>query len=141
MKSYYSNEELQEFKILITNKIKKAEEEYELLRKSISRDNNGTDDTCRSFNLMEEGQATLSHEENNILAQKQYKFLEALKGALIRIENKSYGICFKTGQLIPKERLIAVPHTTVTIENKKSVITNIDISKNYDQETTEQDLI
>lgn len=118
-KVYYSDSELQEFKKVIITKLSSAEEQYKTLKDDLSKVNsNGTDDTGWTFNMLEDGANTLSKEEINILAQKQLKFIDALKNALIRIENKSYGICRQTGDKIPKERLLAVPHTTVSINQK-----------------------
>jgi RNA polymerase-binding transcription factor DksA len=118
MANRYSDSDLKEFKQLINTKLEKAEKELISLKESMSKNNNGTDDTGWTFNMMEDGQATLSKEEVAIMAQKQEKFIIALKSALGRIENKTYGICYKTNELIPKERLKAVPHTTVIITQK-----------------------
>src|SRR5690554_3637173 len=99
----YSDEELQEFKEIIEAKLKEADEDLQILRNSLSyRDDNGTDDTGRSFNMMEDGSETLSREEMAQLALRQEKFAENLRNALIRIENKTYGICRVTGKLINK---------------------------------------
>ena len=115
----YSDADLQEFKVLIQEKIKKAERDLFLLNESFLNDqNNGTDDTSPTFKAFEEGAETLSKEQNAILAGRQEKFLRDLKHALIRIENKTYGVCRVTGKLIPKERLMAVPHATLSIEAK-----------------------
>lgn len=115
----YSDAELQEFKKLIQDKIAKAENDLGLIKESfINNQNNGTDDTSPTFKAFEEGAETLSKEQNAILASRQEKFLRDLKHALIRIENKTYGICRVTGKLIPKERLQAVPHATLSIEAK-----------------------
>jgi DnaK suppressor protein len=120
-KSRYSDEELSEFKELILGKLKEAQEDYELLRGSLSNsDNHGTDDTGRSFNMMEDGSDTLSREEVAQLAVRQEKFIQSLHNALIRIENKTYGICRVTGKLIRKERLKLVPHATLSIEAKNA---------------------
>lgn len=115
----YSDEDLQEFKEIIEGKLEEAYEDLQILRNSLSlKDNNGTDDTGRSFNMMEDGSDTLSREENSQLALRQEKFIENLNNALIRIENKTYGICRVTGKLIKKERLKLVPHATLSIEAK-----------------------
>lgn len=115
----YCDTDLQEFKELILKKIEKAEKDLELLRENfINNKNNGTDDTSPTFKAFEEGAETLGKEQNAILAGRQEKFIRDLKHALIRIENKTYGICRVTGQLIPKERLLAVPHATLSIEAK-----------------------
>ena len=115
----YSDADLQEFKAIIQQKIEKAEKDLALLRESFINDqNNGTDDTSPTFKAFEEGAETLSKEQNAILAGRQEKFIRDLKHALIRIENKTYGICRVTGKLIDKERLKAVPHATLSIEAK-----------------------
>ncbi|MDP9957041.1 TraR/DksA family transcriptional regulator [Epilithonimonas hungarica] len=115
----YSDAELQEFKQLIQDKIAKAENDLGLIKESfINNQNNGTDDTSPTFKAFEEGAETLSKEQNAILASRQEKFVRDLKHALIRIQNKTYGICRVTGKLIPKERLRAVPHATLSIEAK-----------------------
>jgi DnaK suppressor protein len=117
-KTRYSDSELVEFKELINKKIKEALEDYEMLKASLSNDNHGTDDTGRTFNMMEDGSETLSREEVAQLAARQESFIENLKNALKRIENKTYGICRVTGKLIQKERLRLVPHATLSIEAK-----------------------
>ena len=115
----YSDAELQECKKLIQDKIAKAENDLGLIKENfINNQNNGTDDTSPTFKAFEEGAETLSKEQNAILASRQEKFLRDLKHALIRIENKTYGVCRVTGKLIPKERLQAVPHATLSIEAK-----------------------
>ena len=115
----YSDEDLKEFKELIQKKIDKAERDLMLIRESFINDqNNGTDDTSPTFKAFEEGAETLSKEQNAILAGRQEKFVRDLKNALIRIENKTYGICRVTGKLIGKDRLRAVPHATLSIEAK-----------------------
>ncbi len=119
-KTRYSDEELQEFKELILQKLEKAKEDYELLKKTINNsDGNDTQDTSPTFKVLEEGAAVLSKEEAGRLAQRQFKFIQHLQAALIRIENKTYGICRETGKLISKERLRAVPHATLSIEAKR----------------------
>lgn len=115
----YSDQELAEFKAIIEEKIKKAEQDLHLLREAFKNDlNNGTDDTSPTFKAFEEGSEIMSKEQNAILAARQEKFIRDLKNALIRIENKTYGICRVTGKLIDKERLKAVPHATLSIEAK-----------------------
>ena len=115
----YSDSDLKEFKELIQQKIEKAEKDLMLIRESFINDqNNGTDDTSPTFKAFEEGAETLSKEQNALLAGRQEKFVRDLKNALIRIENKTYGICRVTGKLIGKDRLRAVPHATLSIEAK-----------------------
>lgn len=119
-KNRYSDEELQEFKELILSKLKKAQADYEMYRSSITQvDGNDIADTSPTFKVLEEGAATLSKEEAGKLAQRQLKFIQHLQAALVRIENKTYGICRDTGNLISKERLRAVPHATLSIDAKK----------------------
>ncbi|MBQ0030046.1 MAG: TraR/DksA C4-type zinc finger protein [Paludibacteraceae bacterium] len=118
-KTRYSDEELQEFKELILSKLEKAKAEYESLRASMNNtDGNDISDTCPTFKALEEGASTLSKEEAGRQAQRQMQFIQHLQAALVRIENKTYGICRTTGKLIPKERLRAVPHTTQSVEAK-----------------------
>ena len=118
-KTRYSDDELQEFKEIILKKLEKAQSDYELLKSSImNTDGNDVSDTSPTFKVLEEGASTLSKEEAGQLAQRQMKFIQHLKNALIRIENKTYGICRETGKLIPKERLRAVPHATLGIDQK-----------------------
>ena len=120
-KTRYSDEELQEFKALILGKLDKARQDYELYKNAITQgDGNDTQDTSTTFKVLEEGAATLSKEEAGKLAQRQQKFIQHLEAALIRIENKTYGICRETGALISKERLRAVPHATLSIDAKNS---------------------
>ncbi|MFA5325386.1 MAG: TraR/DksA C4-type zinc finger protein [Bacteroidales bacterium] len=117
----YSDEELQEFKELILEKLAKAREDYDILKGAVNHSSsNDTEDTSPTFKVLEEGASALSKEELGQLAARQYKFIQNLEGALIRIENKSYGICRETGKLIPKERLKLVPHATLSIEAKNS---------------------
>ena len=117
----YSDSDLQEFKDLINCKLKEAKEDLNLLKGSLSHsDDHGTNDTGRSFNMMEDGSDTLSREEVAQLASRQEKFIASLKNALMRIENKTYGICRVTGKLIKKERLKLVPHATLSIEAKNA---------------------
>ncbi len=117
-KTRYSEAELAEFKKLIIEKLEEAHKDLDLLNKSLSKSDNGTDDTGRTFNMMEDGSETLSREENAQLAARQEKFIQNLEFALARIENKTYGICRVTGKLIQKERLLLVPHATLSIEAK-----------------------
>jgi len=120
-KTRYSDEELQEFKELIQQKIAKAQVDYNLLKNIITHEHsNDTEDTSPTFKVLEEGAATLSKEEAGKLAQRQHKFIQHLDAALIRIENKTYGICRETGKLISKERLRAVPHATLSIGAKQN---------------------
>ncbi|HCQ28979.1 MAG TPA: molecular chaperone DnaK [Flavobacteriales bacterium] len=121
-KTRYSDEELQEFKELIEKKIKEAQENLRALRDQLShKDDFGTDDTSPTFKMMEDGSETMSREELAQLAARQEKFIQHLQNALVRIENKTYGICRVTGKLIPKERLRAVPHATLTVEAKEQM--------------------
>lgn len=120
-KTRYSDEELEEFRALIQEKLDKAQQEYEELRSYVSNsEGNDVNDTSPTFKTLEEGATTLSKEESGRLAQRQIKFIQHLQAALIRIENKTYGICRETGKLIPKERLRAVPHATLSIEAKNT---------------------
>ncbi len=114
----YSDQELEEFKALILNKIESAEKDIEVLKNNIGADN-GTDDTYSAFKAFEEGSETLSKESNTMLITRQEKFIRDLRNALIRIENGTYGICRITGKLIQKERLKLVPHATMSIEAKQ----------------------
>lgn len=115
----YSDKDLEEFKVLIQEKIDKAEHDLELIKSAYMNDhNNGTDDTSPTFKAFEEGSETMSKEANSALAIRQEKFIRDLRNALIRIENKTYGVCRVTGKLINKERLKLVPHATLSIEAK-----------------------
>lgn len=115
----YSDADLAEFKELIQMKLEKAKNDLDLIRSAYLNDlNNGTDDTSPTFKAFEEGSETMSKEANSQLAIRQEKFIRDLKNALIRIENKTYGICKVTGKLINKERLKLVPHATMSIEAK-----------------------
>lgn len=117
----FSDTELAEFKELIENKLAEAKEDLDILNKTLANtDNNGTDDTSHDFKMMEDGSEALSREETAQLAARQEKFIQHLKNALIRIENKTYGICRVTGKLIRKERLRLVPHATLSIEAKEA---------------------
>jgi len=119
MKVRYSDKELSEFKKLIENKITKAKVDHELLKSAYMNDgNNGTEDTSPTFKAFEEGSETMSKEANTQLAIRQEKFIRDLNNALIRIENKTYGICRVTGKLINMQRLLLVPHATLSIEAK-----------------------
>jgi DnaK suppressor protein len=118
-KTRYADAELEEFRKIILEKLDKAQKDYEMLRNGLTNlDGNDVMDTSPTFKVLEEGAATLSKEESGRLAQRQMKFIQHLQAALIRIENKTYGICRETGKLIPKERLRAVPHATLSIEAK-----------------------
>ena len=120
-KNRYSDEELEEFRQIINEKLEIAQRDYEALKASLmNADNNSTDDTSPTYKVLEEGANTLSKEETTRLAQRQMKFIQSLQAALVRIENKTYGICRETGKLIPKERLRAVPHATLCIEAKQN---------------------
>ncbi len=115
----YSDEELQMFKDLIMQKLEAAQVEYQQLKSAVTHSSsNDTEDTSPTFKVLEEGASALSKEEAGQLAQRQYKFIRSLEAALVRIENKSYGICRETGKLIPKERLLLVPHATLSVEAK-----------------------
>lgn len=116
----YSDEELQEFKAIIEEKLDKAMREFENLRAVVmNNDGNGVQDTSPTFKVLEEGAGTRDKEEAARMAERQRKFIQHLQAALVRIENKTYGVCRITGQLIPKDRLRAVPHATTTVEAKE----------------------
>lgn len=120
-KKRYSDEELQEFKEIILEKLAKAQRDYEMLSADVANGHgNDIADTSPTFKILEEGASTLGKEEAGRLAQRQMKFIQHLQAALVRIENKTYGICRETGELIPKERLRAVPHATLSIDVKKA---------------------
>lgn len=120
-KTRYSDAELAEFKEIILEKLATAQKDYEALKASLTNmDGNDTSDTSPTFKVLEEGAATMSKEEAGRLAQRQMKFIQHLQAALVRVENKTYGVCRETGQLIPKERLRAVPHATLTVDAKNS---------------------
>ncbi|MDR1671879.1 MAG: TraR/DksA C4-type zinc finger protein [Bacteroidales bacterium] len=124
-KTRYSDVELEEFRAIILDKLDKATKDYDLLKGTITGGSgNDTEDTSPTFKVLEEGAATLSKEEAGRLAQRQSKFIQHLQAALVRIENKTYGICRETGLLIPKERLRAVPHATLSIEAKNVELKN-----------------
>ncbi|MFK7832893.1 MAG: TraR/DksA family transcriptional regulator [Winogradskyella sp.] len=115
----FSDKDLEEFRTIVQNKIKKAEHDLELIKSAYMNDHdNGTNDTSPTFKAFEEGSATMSKEANSALAIRQEKFIRDLKNAIIRIENKTYGVCRVTGKLINKERLKLVPHATLSIEAK-----------------------
>jgi len=118
-KTRYADEELEEFKEIILAKLDSAKKDYEVLKSSINHEeSNDIMDTSPTFKVLEEGATTLSKEEAGRLAQRQLKFIQHLQGALIRIENKTYGVCRETGKLISKERLRAVPHATLSMDAK-----------------------
>jgi RNA polymerase-binding transcription factor DksA len=115
----YSDADLAEFKELIIKKINKAQADLDLIKSAYMNDlNNGTDDTSPTFKAFEEGSETMSKEANSQLAIRQEKFIRDLKNALFRVENKTYGVCKVTGKLINKDRLLIVPHATMSIEAK-----------------------
>ena len=118
-KTRYSDEELEEFRNIITGKLEKARADLKMLTDAYSHANeHDTADTSPTFKVLEEGYQVLSKEENSRLASRQQKFINSLENALIRIENKSYGVCRVTGKLIAKERLRSVPHATLSIDAK-----------------------
>ena len=118
-KTHYTDEELEEFKAIILEKMALAKREYDQIMDELThRSGNGIDDTMPTYNVLEEGSSTQTKEELTNMAARQQKFIQGLQAALMRIENKTYGICRVTGKLIPKERLRAVPHATLTIEAK-----------------------
>ena len=118
-KNRYTDKELERFKKLIVKKIDQAQQDLDLLKSAYMNDSdNGTDDTSPTFKAFEEGSETMSKEANTQLALRQEKFIRDLKNALIRIENKTYGVCRVTGKLIKKKRLMVVPHATLSIEAK-----------------------
>lgn len=120
-KTRYSDAELEEFKAIILEKLATVQKNYEQLRASMMNvDGNDVDDTSPTYKILEEGANTLSKEETTRLAQRELKFIQGLQAALVRIENKTYGICRETGKLIPAERLRAVPHATLSIEAKQA---------------------
>ena len=119
-KTRYSDEELEEFRQIINDKLALAQRDYEqMMRVITNEDSNDVDDTSPTYKALEEGSATQSKEEVMNMAARQQKFIMGLKAALVRIENKSYGIDRITGKLIPKERLRAVPHATLSVESKQ----------------------
>ena len=119
LKTRYSDDELGEFKDIIDIKLEKARHDLEMLTEaSINNNDHGTNDTSPTFKVLEEGNSVLTKEENSKMAARQEKFIRNLENALIRIENKSYGVCRATGKLISKERLRSVPHATLSIDAK-----------------------
>jgi DnaK suppressor protein len=119
--SRYSDNELVEFEVLINSKLLQARQDLDQLKRSLSHeDDNSTDDTSPTFKMMEDGSETMSREETAQLASRQEKFIRALENALMRIKNKTYGVCRETGKLISKERLRLVPHATLSIEAKNN---------------------
>jgi DnaK suppressor protein len=117
----YSDADLAEFKELILKKISKAQFDLDLIKSAYMNDlNNGTDDTSPTFKAFEEGSETMSKEANSQLAIRQEKFIRDLKNALFRVENKTYGVCKVSGKLISKERLMIVPHATMSMESKNA---------------------
>ena len=119
-KARYSDEELEEFKQIILAKLKVAQGDYKQMMDVLTgKDGNGVDDTMPTYKVLEEGSMTQSKEELTNMAARQQKFIQSLQAALQRIENKTYGVCRVTGKLIPKERLRAVPHATLSIEAKQ----------------------
>ena len=120
-KNRYADAELEEFRAIIEKKLSEAKDDLLVLKGSLShKDDHGTNDTSRSFNMMEDGAETLMREENAQLAARTEKFITNLEHALIRIKNKTYGVCRKTGKLINKDRLRLVPHATLSVEAKKA---------------------
>ena len=118
-KTRYTDEELEEFRTIINEKLELARRDYEqMMRVLMNQDGNDVDDTSPTYKVLEEGSATQSKEEIITMAARQQKFIQGLKAALVRIENKTYGIDRLTGKLIPKERLRAVPHATLSVESK-----------------------
>ena len=118
-KTRYSDEELEEFRAIINDKLALARRDYKaMMRQLMNQDGNDVDDTSPTYKILEEGSATQSKEELIQLAARQQKFIQGLEAALVRIENKTYGIDRITGKLIPKERLRAVPHATLSVESK-----------------------
>lgn len=119
-KNRYSDEELEEFKQIILGKIELAERDYKQMMDTLSnKGDNGVDDTMPTYKVLEEGSMNQTKEELTTMAARQQKFIQGLRSALVRIENKTYGVCRVTGKLIPKERLRAVPHATLSIEAKQ----------------------
>ncbi|MBR4935966.1 MAG: TraR/DksA C4-type zinc finger protein [Bacteroidaceae bacterium] len=119
-KTRYTDEELEVFKKVIMEKLELAKREYDqMMDVLMNRGGNGVDDTQPTYKILEEGSATQTKEELTTMAVRQQKFIQGLQAALVRIENKTYGVCRVTGKLIPKERLMAVPHATLSIEAKQ----------------------
>ena len=119
-KTRYSDQELEEFKAIIEEKLRLAKRDYdEMMNTLMNKNGNDVDDTSPTYKVLEEGSATQSKEELIQLASRQQKFIQGLEAAMIRIKNKTYGIDRITGKLIPKERLRAVPHATLSVESKQ----------------------
>ncbi|OFQ21131.1 molecular chaperone DnaK [Prevotella sp. HMSC073D09] len=120
-KTRYNDEELEEFRVVINEKLRLARRDYEaMMRTLMNADGNDVDDTSPTYKVLEEGSATQSKEELIQLANRQQKFITGLEAALVRIANKTYGIDRITGELIPKQRLMAVPHATLSVESKNA---------------------
>lgn len=120
-KKRYTDEELEEFRLIITEKLESATQVYNSMMDQLQKSNaNDDSDTAPTYKVLEEGLATQSKEELILFAQRQQKFIQGLKAALIRIQNKTYGIDRITGELIPKERLRIVPHATLSVESKNA---------------------
>ena len=113
-----TEDQIAEFKELLLERLARARRDLELLNEHVAGKGNNADDTAPTFKILEEGSSVLSKEENSQLAARQYKYIQNLENALVRIENKTYGVCRMTGKLIPKERLRAVPHATLSVEAK-----------------------
>ena len=119
-KTRYSDQELEEFKAIIEEELRLAKRDYdEMMNTLMNKNGNDVDDTSPTYKVLEEGSATQSKEELIQLASRQQKFIQGLEAAMIRIKNKTYGIDRITGKLIPKERLRAVPHATLSVESKQ----------------------
>ena len=120
-KTRYNDEELEEFRVIINEKLRLARRDYEaMMRTLMNADGNDVDDTSPTYKVLDEGSATQSKEELIQLANRQQKFITGLEAALVRIANKTYGIDRITGELIPKQRLMAVPHATLSVESKNA---------------------
>ena len=120
-KTRYNDEELEDFRVIINEKLRLARRDYEaMMRTLMNADGNDVDDTSPTYKVLEEGSATQSKEELIQLANRQQKFITGLEAALVRIANKTYGIDRITGELIPKQRLMAVPHATLSVESKNA---------------------
>lgn len=134
-KSRYNDEELEEFRQIILKKLEKAKRDLAMLTEAYTTGNeHDTNDTSPTFKVLEEGHQVLSKEENSRLAARQQKFINNLENALVRIQNKTYGICRVTGKLISKERLRSVPHATLSIEAKKNQYKGQRAKPNYEEE-------
>ena len=120
-KKRYSDEELEEFKTIINEKLRLARRDYDaMMRQIMNQDGNDVDDTSPTYKALEEGSLTQSKEELVAMANRQQQFITGLEAALVRIQNKTYGIDRLTGELIPKERLRAVPHATLSVASKQA---------------------